>query len=426
MRLSKYFIPMLKETPSDATIVSHRLMLRSGMIRQLTSGIYSWLPIGQKVLDKISKIVEKGMDKIGAMKMTMPLMQPSHLWAKSGRYGDGSDLSTETLVAMDRNKKELLFAPTAEEVVTDIVENSIQSYKNFPLSVYQIHWKFRDEIRPRFGVLRCREFLMKDAYSFDITEEDALNRYDDMFHAYLDIYSNMGLKTIPVKADSGSIGGNHSHEFHVLANTGESTIFFDDRFLNDEYLAHNNIKDLYAREEIKHNPTEAPKNIIQNKSIEIGHIFYLGDKYTKDMNVSVQNKNGELIHPKMGCYGIGISRLAGAIIEANHDDKGIKWPKAISPFDGILINLSKKTECIQKADHIYEMLSKSGVDILYDDTKDSVGVKLSRAELLGVPVQIIVNDKSVHTENIEIRYRNNLNNNAYCNISQINEIFSNA
>lgn len=410
MLLSKFFLPLIKNDPSEASIISHKLMLRSGMIRQSAAGIYSWLPMGVLVLQKISNIVRKNLNNAGAMEIIMPLMQPASLWKQSGRYKDGSDLATETLVASDRHDNELIFSPTAEELVSDIFKSNIQSYKDLPKNLYQIHWKFRDEIRPRYGALRCREFLMKDAYSFDLSEDDAISSYDRMLSAYARIYQEMGLQAIPVQADSGSMGGDHTHEFHVLANTGESTIFYDEKLLSIKNITSDKLRGLYAREEAKHDDAICKDTpLVKSKSIEVGHIFYLGQKYSKAMDVRIQNKEGKLIHPYMGCYGIGISRLIGAIIEANHDERGIIWPQNVAPFKCIIISMKG---CDDIANNLYHHFADSNFEVLRDDTNDSPGSKFARADLIGIPAQIVIsrktNDiKSQYYYNFEIRLRKN-------------------
>ncbi len=412
MFLSQYFLPTLKDTPAEASIISHQLMLRAGMIRPLASGIYSWLPLGLKVLKRIEAIVRQEMDDAHGQEVIMPCIQPASLWKQSGRFGDGSDLSTETLVMKDRHDCELLFSPTAEEVICDIFKNNVQSYRDLPKNLYQIQWKFRDEIRPRYGVMRGREFLMKDAYSFDMDEESSIQSYENMLIAYLNAFNRMGLQPIPVRANTGSIGGDYSHEIHVLAETGESVIYYERGLLEaleDEAFDMDDLENFYAMEEEKHNATEQlipAEELCVSKGIEVGHLFYLGTKYSSAMSVKVQNKNGELIHPHMGCYGIGISRLVGAIIEANHDDSGIIWPIEVAPFHCIILNLNVGNEdCDAVAVSIYSELSDIGLDILYDDTADTVGAKFARADLIGIPFQIVVGTKNVGKGLVEIKFR---------------------
>lgn len=410
MRLSKYLLPVLKETPAEAKIISHQYMLRAGMIRQLSSGIYNWLPLGLRVLKNIENIIREEMDKSGALELLMPTMQPAKLWKESGR----DDYGKETLKAKDRHGNELIYGPTNEEVITDLFRNSVKSYKELPLNLYHMQWKFRDEIRPRFGIMRGREFYMKDAYSFDIDEESAIKSYDIMYKTYFSIFNRLGLKVIPFKADTGSIGGDMSHEFQVIASTGESEIFYDPEFenlisgdaLTDDKIDIDKLKSLYSATDEMHNPNNAPKNIKTARGIEVGHIFYLGDKYTKAMNVTVQNKEGKRIYPKMGCYGIGISRIVGAIIEASHDDKGIRWPDSVAPFKVGLINLKIENEkCSSICEEIYSKLESKKIDVLYDDRKESAGSKFATMELIGLPWQITVGPRSAQNRNVEIKNR---------------------
>jgi prolyl-tRNA synthetase len=412
MLLSQYFLPLIKEDPKEASIVSHKLMLRAGMMRQLTSGIYNWLPLGLKVLNKVSDIVRAEMNNVSGVEMLMPCIQPIDLWEKSGRYGTGDDLSTEMLQIKDRHGNLLTFSPTAEEVIADLFNNSIQSYKDLPKTLYQIQWKFRDEIRPRFGVMRAREFLMKDAYSFHMSQECALNTYRDMLIAYSKSYARMGLKAIPVKADTGSMGGDYSHEFHVLADTGESQVYYENGVL--EYLEQGNVTlegfaKFYAADESKHDPKNCPvasDKLNSRRGIEVGHIFYLGDKYSKALNVTVQDKNGQLKHPDMGCYGIGISRLVAAIIEANHDEKGIIWPEHVAPFKVGIINLRKGDEaCDNMAQDLYDALRANSIEVLYDDTEDSAGNKFARMDLIGLPWVVTIGPRGAKENKAELKQR---------------------
>jgi len=412
MLLSKYFLPVLKEDPKEATIVSHKLMLRAGMIRQLSAGIYTWLPLGLKVLNKIADIIRAEMNNIGAIEILMPCIQPIELWVKSGRYGSGDDLSTEMLKIEDRHGNHLTFAPTAEEVIAEVFNNSVQSYRELPKSLYQIQWKFRDEIRPRFGVMRAREFFMKDAYSFHMDKESALVTYKDMLVAYTRAYARMGLVAIPVKADTGSMGGDYSHEFHVLADTGESQIFYEEGAL--EYLATGDITlegfaKFYANEESKHDPANCPitsDKLNARRGIEVGHIFYLGDKYSKSMGVSIQGKDGKFKHPDMGCYGIGVSRLIAAIIEANHDDKGIIWPENVAPFKVGIINLKPGDEaCDNMALDLYDALLAHGIDVLSDDTEESAGNKFACMDLIGLPWIVVIGPRSAKEGMAELKQR---------------------
>ncbi len=411
MRLSRFLLPILKEDPREAQIVSHRLMLRAGMIRQLSGGIYNWLPLGLRVLNNIANIVREEMDKSGANELLMPTMQPAELWEESGRGSYGA----ETLVATDRHDRKLIYGPTNEEVITDLFRNNVKSYKDLPMNLYHIQWKFRDEIRPRFGVMRGREFLMKDSYSFDIDEQAAINSYNLMFETYLRIFKRLGLKAIPFRAETGQIGGDLSHEFQIIADTGESQIYYDETY---EELFENNktegfdiekIKSLYARADEMHDVNNCPIPLEKVKSargIEVGHIFYLGDKYSKAMNVKVQDSKGENVIVKMGCYGIGVSRLVGAIVEAHHDGKGIVWPESVAPFKVILINLrAQDAECSKACDDIYQKLTSEAVEVLYDDTDNSAGSKFATAELIGIPYQIVIGPKGLKDGNAEVTER---------------------
>ena len=409
MRLSKYFLPTLKENPIDATVVSHQLMVRAGMIRQTASGIYSWLPLGLKVLRKVEKIIKEEMDKAGALEVLMPTIQPAELWIESGRY---EAYGKEMLRIKDRHDRDILYGPTHEEVVTDLFRKNIASYKDLPKNLYQIHWKFRDEIRPRFGLMRGREFLMKDSYSFDLNEEDARKTYDLMYETYFKIFRKMGLKPIALRADTGAIGGDLSHEFHILADVGESAIFYDKKF--DELSEEQEIdiaqtQQIYAMADDLHIPEKCPipaDHLVSKRGIEVGQVFNFGLKYSKAMEASVMGASGEKIYPNMGSYGIGVSRVVAAAIEANHDENGIIWPAQISPFDVILINIRVGDEACDKAcEELYFKLQNKGVEVLYDDTKNSLGQKFSVADLIGVPTQIIVGPKSLALGKVEIKNR---------------------
>ena len=401
MKLSKFLLPTLKEDPREAQIVSHRLMLRAGMIRQLSAGIYNWLPLGWKVLQNVEKIVREEMDAAGAQEILMPTMQPAELWEESGRGGYGK----ETLIAIDRNERKLIYGPTNEEVVTDIFRNNVRSYKNLPINLYHIQWKFRDEIRPRFGVMRGREFLMKDAYSFDIDEASAQISYDNMFKAYFRIFKRMGLKAIPFKADTGAIGGDLSHEFQVIAETGESQIYYDANFeslFDAEEIDIAKAKSMYARADEMHIEAEAPAGFKTARGIEIGHVFYLGDKYSKALGATVQDKEGKSTVVKMGCYGIGVSRLVGAIIEASHDEKGIIWPESVAPFKACIMNLKQgDSEADKACEDLYDQLNKLGIDTLYDDRNDGVGAKFSTFELIGIPYGIAIGPRGLKEGKVE-------------------------
>ncbi|MCC2609528.1 proline--tRNA ligase [Neorhizobium sp. Rsf11] len=421
MRLTRYFMPILKENPKEAEIVSHRLMLRAGMIRQQSQGIYSWLPLGKRVLDKVCAIIREEQDRAGALEIMMPTIQSSDLWIESGRY---NDYGAEMLRIKDRQDRAMLFGPTNEEMVTDIFRSYIKSYKSLPLNLYHIQWKFRDEIRPRFGTMRSREFLMKDAYSFDLTKEDAIHSYNRMFAAYLRTFSRMGLRAIPMRADTGPIGGNHSHEFIILADTGESEVFSHKDFVNFEIPGidtdFNDVDALkaifdkwtsvYAATSEMHD--EAAFNAIPEadrmsaRGIEVGHIFYFGTKYSEPMGAKVQGPDGKehLIHG--GSYGIGPTRLVPAIIEASHDENGIIWPASVAPFDVVVINMKPGDEaCDRICETLYGGLTTVGKDVLYDDTDERAGTKFATADLIGVPVQVIVGPRSAAGGEVEVKDR---------------------
>ncbi len=411
MLLSQYFLPILKEDPKEATIASHRLMLRAGMIRQLSAGIYNWLPLGLKVLKKIEQIVREEMNNAGAIEVLMPCIQPLDLWKKTGRVGNWDD-SQRMLIMKDRHDNELVFAPTAEEVITDLFKNSVQSYRDLPKSLYQIQWKFRDETRPRFGVMRGREFLMKDAYSFHLTKDSALQTYKDMLVAYMKAYTRMGLTAVPVSASTGAMGGDYSHEFHILAETGESKIFYENAMI--EYLQAGNVNldelsKYYANEEEKHDPANChvpADKLNEKRGIEVGHIFYLGDKYSKALGMQVQDKDGKLKYLDMGCYGIGVSRLIGAVIEANHDANGIIWPENVSPFDIGIINLKAgDEECDAVALETYNRLRAHGKDVLMDDTQDGAGAKFAKMDLIGLPWILTIGPRGIKENKVELKMR---------------------
>ena len=410
MLLSKSFIPILKNNPSEAKIKSHQLMLRVGMIKQSSSGIYSWLPLGFKVMKKIEQIVREEQDRIGAQEILMPTIQSSEIWKESGRYDDYGE---EMLRIKDRQNRELLYGPTNEELITEIFRSSIKSYKSLPQLMYHIQWKFRDELRPRFGVMRCREFYMKDAYSFDLSDEEAQHSYNKFFLSYLKTFKRLDLSAIPMAADTGPIGGNLSHEFVIIANTGESKVYTDRRIFdvnNDEVaLDKKSLMDLrkeynkyYAVTDEKFNQNEFDSNVtsenkLETKGIEVGHIFYFGDKYSKPMNASV-DFNGSKEFVKMGSYGVGVSRLVGAIIEAKYDEKNeiMKWPLAISPYHCAIlpqINKNDKTN-LEKALNIHEHLKSKNIDTIIDDTDESISSKMKKFNLIGVPFQIIIGKKS--------------------------------
>ena len=409
MLLSKLFIPITKDLPAEAKIKSHQLMLRTGMIRQSSAGIYSWLPLGFKVMKKIEQIVREEQNNIGAQEMLMPTIQSADIWKESGRYDDYGE---EMLRIADRQKREMLYGPTNEEQITEIFRSSVKSYKLLPQIFYHIQWKFRDELRPRFGVMRCREFYMKDAYSFDLSENDAVLSYNKMFYAYLKTFQRLGLKSIPMKADTGPIGGDLSHEFIILADTGESKIFADKRIFDvpiDEYknnkLSLNKMREdfskFYAVTDDKFKTEDFNKNVkkgdqLQTKGIEVGHIFYFGDKYSKPMNCSVDTKDGKKTFVKMGSYGIGVSRLVAAIIEAKYLNEKMKWPKSVSPFDVVIIPAINKNDNsnIDKAKKVYKELKTNGIDVLLDDVEENISNKFKKHDLLGIPYQIIIGSKA--------------------------------
>ncbi len=418
MRLSEYFLPLLRENPSEAQIVSHRLMLRAGMIRQSSAGIYSWLPLGLRVLKKVEAIVREEQDRSGAQEILMPTIQPAELWRESGRY---EDYGKEMLRIRDRHDREMLYGPTNEEQITEIVRASIKSYRDLPKILYHIQWKFRDEVRPRFGVMRGREFLMKDAYSFDIDAAGARRAYNKMFVAYLRTFARMGLKAIPMQAETGPIGGDLSHEFQILAETGESAVYCDRRWLDIEPLAAEvdyrgdlepivkRFTALYAATDEKHDPGRCPipdSDLLAARGIEVGQTFYFGAKYSRPMGAFVTRPDGESVPLEMGSYGIGVSRLVGALIEANHDGSGIIWPESVAPFRVGVINLRVGDErCRQMADDIYGRLGNAGVEVLYDDRDESPGAKFATMDLIGLPFQLIVGPRGLAAGTVEVKER---------------------
>jgi len=420
MRLSRYFVPVLKENPSEAQIVSHRLMLRGGMIRQEAAGIYAWLPLGFKVLRKIEQIVREEMDRAGAVEILMPTLQPSELWRESGRY---DAYGPEMLRITDRHERELLYGPTNEEMVTDIFRAYVKSYKSLPLNLYHTQWKFRDEVRPRFGVMRGREFLMKDAYSFDIDKAAARRSYNRMYVAYLRAFDRMGLTAIPMRADTGPIGGDLSHEFHVLAETGESQVYLhkdllempippaDTDFDGDLDPIVRRRSALYAATSDVHDQARFEAEVPEDKrmstrGIEVGQIFYFGTKYSAPMKANVTGPDGKDVPVEMGSYGIGVSRLLGAIIEASHDDAGIIWPEPVAPFDIALINLKAgdaKTDAA--CADLDEKLEKAGKEVLLDDRDERPGAKFATAELIGLPWQVVVGPRGLDKGLLEVKNR---------------------
>ena len=411
MKFSSFFIPTLKNIPAEAEIISHQLMIRAGMIKQASAGIYSWLPLGLKVLKKIEHIVRDEQNKAGAIEVLMPTIQSADLWIKSGRY---EDYGKEMLRIQDRSGREMLYGPTNEELITDIFQSYITSYKDLPKNLYHIQWKFRDEVRPRFGVMRGREFLMKDNYSFDLTEEESKISYNKMFTAYIKTFLRMGLTPISLRAETGPIGGNLSHEFQILAKTGESTLYYDKDLekIDPETINPDKLQSYYAAVDDLHDEKNCPISKEQlkiSKGIEVGHIFYFGTKYSEKLSAFVQNNKGKKTYVHMGSYGIGISRLVGAIIEAFHDDKGIRWPISVAPFHVSLINLMIDDKaCAKMSNIMYEKISNSKLDVLYDDRDCSIGKKLSDNDLIGIPYQVIIGKRDLK-DNI-VQLKNRLNN----------------
>ena len=419
MKRSQLFLPTLKENPSEASITSHRLMLRSGMIRQSSSGIYTWLPLGYKVLKNIENIIRSEQNLI-SQELLMPTIQDSEIWKKSGRF---DDYGKEMLKFKDRHEHELLYGPTNEELITDIFSKNVVSYKSLPMCLYHIQWKFRDEIRPRFGVMRGREFLMKDAYSFDENKEDAIKCYNRMFLSYLRIFNKMDLKAIPVAADTGPIGGDLSHEFIILAATGESDVYLDKNILGenipnikyDEPLAISDLVDkltsYYTAADDKHNEDIYIKSVKENdrlktRGIEVGHLFYFGNKYSKPLEANITNTDGQNIPVEMGSYGIGVSRLVGAIIDAHNDDKGIYWPESVAPYIFGIVNLRQDDNaCRVLSDSIYNNLIKSNIEVLYDDRNEGAGIKLAEMDLIGIPWQIRVGPRGLKNGYFELMNR---------------------
>lgn len=420
MRLSQFMLPTLKEDPAEAQIVSHRLMLRAGLIRQTAAGIYAWLPLGIRVLKNIEKIVREEMDRAGAVELLMPTLQSAELWQRSGRY-DG--YGKEMLRITDRHDREMLYGPTNEEMVTELFANGVRSYKDLPMNLYHIQWKFRDEIRPRFGVMRGREFLMKDAYSFDLDEEKGREAYYRMFVAYLRTFGRMGLKAVPMAADTGPIGGDLSHEFIILAETGESEVFCHKDLIEMEipgedvdYTADlSSIVDerraLYAATDEIHDQAKFEAEVpeadrLSARGIEVGHIFFFGTKYSEPLNAVVTGPDGKDVPVQMGSYGIGVSRLMGGIIEASHDENGIIWPESVAPYKAGIINLkSGDAETDRVCEELYAKLTAAGVDVLYDDTDARGGTKFSNMDLIGLPWQIVVGPRGLKSGVVELKNR---------------------
>ena len=421
MRLSQYFLPILRDDPKEAEIVSHRLMLRAGMIRQESAGIYSWLPLGFQVLKNIEQIVREEQNRSGAIEVLMPTIQSADLWRKSGRY---DDYGKEMLRITDRHDRDMLFGPTNEEMITDIFRMGVQSYKDVPRNLYHIQWKFRDEVRPRFGIMRGREFLMKDAYSFDISAEAGRHSYNKMFVAYLRTFARMGLKAIPMRAETGPIGGDMSHEFLILADTGESEVFFDRAFYDMDWSAfeidfedEKAISEIveeytskYAASDEMHEQSEFEKlpedRRLTGRGIEVGHIFFFGDKYSKPLGCQVQGPDGKPVALQSGSYGVGVSRLVGAIIEASHDESGIIWPESVAPFRIGLINLKAGDEATDAAcNKLYDVFKKQGNTVLYDDTDERAGGKFATMDLIGLPWQVVVGPRGLKEGKAELKNR---------------------
>jgi prolyl-tRNA synthetase len=418
MRLSQFFLPILRETPAEAQIASHRLMLRAGMVRQASAGIYSWLPLGFRVLKNIERIVREEQNAAGCQELLMPTIQSADLWRESGRY---DDYGKEMLRIQDRAERDMLYGPTNEEVITDIFRNAVKSYRGLPLLLYHIQWKFRDEVRPRFGVMRGREFLMKDSYSFDIDTASARRAYNKMFVAYLRTFARMGLKAIPMRADTGPIGGDLSHEFIILAETGESAVYCDKDWLGMDALgqAVDYDADLqptvdewtrrYAVTDEKHDPKTCPipeSQLLTTRGIEVGHIFNFGTRYSAPLKATVQTPDGQNVPVEMGSYGIGVSRLVGAIIEASHDDNGIIWPDSVAPFAAGIVNLKAgDAACDIAANELYAKCRNAGLEVLLDDTDERAGAKFATMELIGLPWQVTVGPRGVKGGVVELKRR---------------------
>ncbi len=418
MRLSVFFMPTLKENPAEAQIVSHRLMLRAGMVRQASAGIYSWLPLGFRVLKRIEQIVREEQDRAGSQEVLMPTIQSAELWKRSGRYGD---YGKEMLRITDRHDREMLYGPTNEELITDIFREGAKSYRDVPKMMYHIQWKFRDEVRPRFGVMRGREFLMKDGYSFDIDYAGAKRAYNKMFVSYLRTFARMGLKAIPMAADTGPIGGDLSHEFVILADTGESAVYCDKRLvefdvLNRDIDYESDLEPivgewtrLYAATDEKHDPANCPVpagDLLEARGIEVGHIFHFGTKYSEPLGAVVAKPDGEQVPVQSGSYGIGVSRLVGGIIEASHDDSGIIWPDSVAPFHVGLVNLKvDDAACTKACEDVYGKLRAAGVEVLYDDRDERPGAKFATMDLIGLPWQLVIGPRGLAAGKVELKRR---------------------
>ncbi|MDH3666015.1 MAG: proline--tRNA ligase [Paracoccaceae bacterium] len=422
MRLTRYFLPVLKETPAEAQIVSHRLMLRAGMVRQASAGIYSWLPLGYKVLRRIEEIVHQEQQRAGAIPVLMPTIQSADLWRQSGRY---DDYGPEMLRITDRHDRDMLYGPTNEEQITEIFQAYCSSYRDVPKNLYHIQWKFRDEVRPRFGVMRGREFLMKDAYSFDLDKASAIHSYNQMMVSYLRTFGRMGLKAVPMRAESGPIGGDYAHEFLILAETGETQVFVDSELLDlnfqDREIDYHDQAQIqaicdewtgaYARTDDTHDQAvfevEVPKERqVTARGIEVGHIFYFGTKYSEPLGAMIATPEGERVAVHSGSYGIGVSRLVGGIIEASHDDKGIIWPESVTPFDVGLVNLKQgDAETDAACEALYGQLKAAGLDVLYDDRDERAGAKFATMELIGLPWRVTIGPRGLQSGTAELTWR---------------------
>ena len=419
MRMSQYFLPTMKETPSEAQIVSHRLMLRAGLVRQTSSGIYAWLPLGLKVLRNIERIVREEQNAAGAQEVLMPTIQSADLWRESGRY---DAYGPEMLRIKDRHDREMLYGPTNEEMITVLFRDGVKSYRDLPRNLYHIQWKFRDEVRPRFGVMRGREFLMKDNYSFDVDKAGAIRSYNNMFVAYLRTFARMGLKAIPMRADTGPIGGDLSHEFIILAETGESAVFCHKGLVDKDILGRtvdysgdvqsivNEWTSLYAATDEKHDKDAFEKipesERLAARGIEVGHIFYFGTKYSAPMKAIVAGPGGENITVEMGSYGIGVSRLVGGIIEASHDDAGIVWPESVAPFKVAIVNLKPDDGAVASAcAKLYDTLTAKGVEVLHDERDIRPGGKFADMDLIGIPWQVVIGPKGIAAGKVEVKNR---------------------
>ena len=413
MRVTSFPLTTLRDAPSEAEIISHKLLLQGGYIRRVSSGIYAYMPLLLRVIEKISLIIDKELINIGCSKLLLPQLHPGELWERSGRWegytaGEGIMFNLK-----DRQNREMLYGPTNEELITDIFQSHINSYKDLPKNLYHIQWKFRDEVRPRFGVMRGREFLMKDNYSFDLDENEAKKSYDNMFKAYIKTFIRMGLTPISLRAETGPIGGNLSHEFQILAKTGESTLYYDKKLetLNPETIDPNELQSFYAAVDDQHDEKNCPisnEDLKISKGIEVGHIFYFGTKYSEKLNAFVQDKSGKNVPVHMGSYGIGVSRLVGAIIEAYHDEKGIRWPLEVAPFKVSIVNLMPEDQdCATKSSEYYEYFMKNNIEVILDDRICSIGKKLSDNELIGTPYQIIIGKRDLKDNLVEIKNRQN-------------------